>query len=89
MLDLNNIESWEYVECEQVYDIEVEDNHNYYLADKILVHNSSKTYSIMQLFTLYAIKNTKKELISIVSESVPHLNMLVDRRILKEHTKIS
>ena len=54
----NDIISCEYVECEDVYDIEVEDNHNYFLENNILVHNSGKTESLyikylLELFQPY------------------------------------
>ena len=41
--------------------------------------SSSKTYSTMQLLYLLAITNKKKELISVVSESLPHLKRGVIR----------
>ena len=58
---------------EIVFDLSIEDNHNYYLwvGFKCLVHNSSKTYSILQLLTAIAKKNKFK--IDIVGLSTPHL----------------
>ena len=51
MFNLDDIESWEYVDESTVYDIEVQDCHNYYLDTgcEVLVHNSGKTYSILQV----------------------------------------
>ena len=66
---------YEYIDVPVVYDIEVENNHNYYIhaGDNILVHNSSKTYSILQCLFFIAAKSQKPLLISVVSESLPHL----------------
>lgn len=51
-LELDDIESVEDITLEETYDLCVEGNHNYYLdcGKKILVHNSSKTTSIIQKF---------------------------------------
>ena len=46
-IDLSKIESVEYIDCNYVYDIEVKDNHNFILESGVLVHNSSKTYTIL------------------------------------------
>lgn len=51
-INLEDIESFEYVECNEVYDITVEDSHCYYIDAeglRMLVHNSSKTTSICQV----------------------------------------
>ena len=45
--DISKIKSVEYIDCSKVYDIEVEQNHNYYLENNILVHNSGKTHHII------------------------------------------
>jgi len=73
MLELSDIVSWEYVYEDTVYDIEVTGNHNYFLEDDILVHNSSKTFSTLQALILIAATSPIPLLISVVSESVPHL----------------
>ena len=76
MLNLDQIESFEYVNIETVYDLEIEENHNYFLdvGEEMLVHNSSKTFSIIQLLTIIAMSNYfSAGLISVVSESIPHL----------------
>lgn len=61
-LELEDIESYEYIDLETVYDIEVENSHCYYLdCDKpILVHNSSKTWSIFQILLARAIAGKKE-----------------------------
>ena len=79
MLKLSDIQSWEYVDEPVVYDLSIEDNHNYYLEDDVLVHNFSKTFSTMQLLTVIATHHLKPILISIVSESVPHSKRGVQR----------
>lgn len=72
-LEASDIKSYRTAKIPFVYDIEVEDNHNYYLwtGFKCLVHNSTKTYSILQLLTVLSIKYPFK--IDIVGLSVPHL----------------
>ena len=73
-LELDDIKSWEYVtDCEKVYDIEVESTHNYFIhaGKDILVHNSSKTYSIMQLICTMAIE--QRLTIHIVGQDFPNL----------------
>jgi len=76
-LNLNDIASWGYVnDVEYIHDIEIEDSHNYYLEDQILVHNSGKTYTILFILALTALKRQKNinpTIISVVSESMPHL----------------
>ncbi|NDC94702.1 PBSX family phage terminase large subunit [bacterium] len=53
-IDLDQIESWSYVDFEPVYDFEVENNHNYCLVtesnETILVHNSGKSQTMIQFF---------------------------------------
>lgn len=59
IININNIESWEEIPMETVHDIEVEDNHNFYIAtnsDPILVHNSGKSEVVDQMVISYAIK---------------------------------
>ena len=81
MLNLSDIENYEYVEEEFVYDIEIEDNHNYYInaRKEILVHNSSKTFSTIQLIKLICQFAKKQSLTSIVAESFPHIRRGVYR----------
>lgn len=46
VINLEDIESWEEIPMEEVFDIEVEQNHNFYIATNsspILVHNSGKS----------------------------------------------
>ena len=58
-IKLSDIESFEYVEVETVYDIGVEGNSNYYISagDDMLVHNSAKTWDIAQFLILYCQNN--------------------------------
>jgi phage terminase large subunit len=73
-LNVSDIVEWEYVHEDIVHDIEVSDTHNYFLQvgdDEILVHNSSKTYSIMQLICKLCIEN--RYTVHIVSEDFPAL----------------
>jgi len=53
-----DIESWRYVDCPVVYDIEVEENHNYFIhaGGPILAHNSSKTISLCQAAIIRALQ---------------------------------
>jgi phage terminase large subunit len=69
---LEDIESFEYIDLQEVYDINVEENHNYHLANGLLVHNSSKTYSILQFLIFLCLTNDKLK-ISIVRKSLPTL----------------
>lgn len=51
VIDLSQIESFEIIENETVYDLTVETNHNFYLAtnsEKILVHNSGKSEALLE-----------------------------------------
>lgn len=88
---LDNIESFEYVDnIDIVYDIEVEDNHCYFLSlnnKECLVHNSSKTYSICQLLFIKAIYEAGV-IISITGESLPNLKKgaLRDCRMILSNT---
>ncbi len=51
LLNVNDISSFRKVKEDYVYDIEIKDNHNYYLdcGKNILVHNSTKTVSLAQI----------------------------------------
>ena len=64
MFSIEDIESFSYVEdVDKVWDIEVENNHCYYLEDDILVHNSSKTYSALQLLYVKASTTSNLDII--------------------------
>jgi len=73
-IKLQDIDSVDYVKEKYVYDITVEDAHNYYLdcGKPILVHNSSKTYSLAQLFALRAIER-KDGVFTICRKTLPSL----------------
>jgi phage terminase large subunit len=93
MFDLSLIDSWEYVEEPIVFDVEIEDNHNYFIdaGKKILVHNSGKTYAILQLIiTLATTTDAPQEdaVITVVSSSVPNLKKgayRVFQEIISQH----
>ena len=71
-LELNDIESIESIELETVYDITIENNHNYYLdcnGKQILVHNSSKTFSSIDFIILICTRYETKCVINIVKET--------------------
>lgn len=72
-LDINDILNYEIYNEPIVFDIEVENNHNYVInaGKDILVHNSTKTFSILQLLVTLSLKYKVK--IDIVGLSVPHL----------------
>jgi len=76
-INLDDIESWEYVLEPTVYDISIRDNHNYYIfcGKEILVHNSAKTYSIILSLIDYAFdnKDKAKSVITIVRKTLPAL----------------
>ena len=76
MIDLEQIESWEYVDEPIVYDIEVEDNHNYFLdlGDEVLVHNSGKTYSLLQLLLIKLVEQPN-QVATVVGQDVPNLKV--------------
>lgn len=60
----DDILRWDYVDdVEEVYDIEVADHHNYFIeaAHECCVHNSSKTYSLIQSFIIYALRNKNRQ----------------------------
>lgn len=63
ILKLEDILSVEVIPCEEVYDLTVEENHNYYLATNtkpILVHNSGKSTWLDYMFIRLAyLKNWK------------------------------
>ena len=73
-INLDDIDSWEYIELDVCCDISVNNEHNYYInaGDDFLVHNSSKSYSIVQLLITIALSKPKTR-ISLVSHSLPHV----------------
>lgn len=57
-LNIDDIDFYEEVKMECVYDIEIEDNHNFYLAtndNPILVHNSGKSEVVDQITIGYSL----------------------------------
>ena len=60
-ITLDDIVGVKEIALDTVYDIEVEDNHNYYLdcGKQLLVHNSSKTWSIFYFWLLKALAGEK------------------------------
>ena len=64
-IKLSDIQSFEYVEEDIVYDLSIQDNHNYYLENglqenDLLVHNSSKTWDTFHLIATYCDHNRNK-----------------------------
>ena len=59
---LEDIESFKEIELNDVYDIEVEDNHNYIIAANggIIAHNSSKTWDFFHFLVLFCDHNRGK-----------------------------
>ncbi len=74
-IDIDSIVDVKEIKLDTVYDITVEGCHNYYLSANggILVHNSSKTFSILQLLVEIARKYNLQ--IDVAGISVPHLKM--------------
>lgn len=76
-LDIKDIDSWRYVDnIPYVHDIQVKDTHNYFIdcqGLEILVHNSSKTISILQNIARLAC--TTNYTITIVGEDMPNLTV--------------
>lgn len=72
-LKISDIESIDEINVDSVYDFSVKDNSNYYIysGKNILVHNSSKTRSIIQILLFLALTSEKR--ISVVSYTLPHL----------------
>jgi len=90
-ITLDDIESWEYIELDTCYDISVNNEHNYYInaGDDFLVHNSSKSYSVVQLLIHIALTKPNTR-ISCVSHSLPHIKRGVyrDFKGIMEHWNI-
>jgi len=70
-LDINQIESIEEIELDYVYDITIKDNHNYYINElnPILVHNSGKTWSSVDLIILICTRIETNCVINIIKET--------------------
>ena len=75
------IESWSFIhDVEEVFDVEVEACHNYFVSvgDRELnVHNSSKTYSLIQYFIVYAMQEERPTRIVISRKKGTWLNATV------------
>ncbi len=64
-INLDQIESFEYIDCKTVYDLCVEENSNYFInsgGESILVHNSSKTWDAFAFIVAFCDQNTKNEI---------------------------
>ena len=84
-----DIATFEYIDVDEVYDIEVENDHNYFIhsGKEILVHNSSKSFSLAQLFTVLPFEKVGSRF-SVVRKSMPSLRATAMRDfigILKSH----
>lgn len=65
VIDLNDIESFEEIIIDELYDLTIEDNSNYFLSTNtksILVHNSSKTQDAFHLIETFCDHNRDKPL---------------------------
>lgn len=64
-LKLEDVESYEYIDCDEVYDLTIEDNHNYFLdvGKPILVHNSGKSYDVAIFLCQYIQKYKNKRIV--------------------------
>ncbi len=63
IINLEDIVSVDVIDKDDVYDIEVENNHNFYLetnSDKILVHNSGKSEWLDMIIVLYNLSTKNK-----------------------------
>ena len=82
-LELKDIHDYEYTEADTVCDLTVEGTHNYYLdcGKNILVHNSSKTYTIAQHIILKCVNEWagKNKIITISRKTFPALRGSVMR----------
>jgi twinkle protein len=77
-IKLADIVSCEVIDCEEVYDLTIEDNHNFYLATNsypILVHNSGKSTWLDYMFIRLAVKNNWR--FGLFSpENIPQLKLV-------------
>ncbi len=73
-LRLDDIESIEYIDAPTVYDLSIEDNHNYFLdvGYPVLVHNSGKTVNIL-IWLLYELDRQRNKTLTICRKSLPSL----------------
>jgi PBSX family phage terminase large subunit len=55
--DISEIESFKEVEEDYVYDLSIQDNHNYFIEGEILAHNSSKTWDTFHLIYAFCDHN--------------------------------
>lgn len=72
-LDLSDIEGFEFEKPCHVYDLTVENNHNYYLESEILVHNTSKTWDTCIFICQYIQKKRNKKIV-ICRDTLTSLN---------------
>jgi PBSX family phage terminase large subunit len=64
-IELSDIESYRYVDEDVVYDLSIQDNHNYYIDagnKDVLVHNSGKTFDTFALLVAICSHNINKHL---------------------------
>jgi len=89
-LDFNDIKEIIYHEVDEpVYDIEVEEFHNYFVTeDNIISHNSGKTYNILIWFIVKLLQENNKTL-TIVRQSLPSIKGSVLRDFVDILTKLN
>lgn len=84
IINPNDIVSVEVIKNQRTYDIEVEDNHNFYLktnTDKILVHNSGKTEFVYSMCIGYNLNYGWKTAFCSVEDRP---NFQIGRKIVKK-----
>lgn len=89
-LDFNDIKEIIYHEIDEpVYDIEVEEFHNYFVTeDNIISHNSGKTYNILIWFIVKLLQERGKTL-TIVRQSLPSIKGSVLRDFIDILNKLN
>ncbi len=71
--DISHIKSYEEVKEDYVYDLSIVDNHNYFIEDEILVHNSSKTFDAFHFIYTFCDHNPNRGLdIYILRDTLTH-----------------
>ena len=75
---LEDIDSWEIVnDVSTVHDISVQDNTNYFIhaGKPVLVHNSGKTYGIMQALIAIAINEPNIWILIVTGKQIGRANV--------------
>jgi phage terminase large subunit len=79
-IELEDIDSYEFYESnEKVYDIEVEENHNFFISTNnshILVHNSGKSFEIATGLVLQTYEEKQRVLFTRLTMTSAHLSII-------------